>query len=58
MLLHLRNAKIADVLHAGLHEELTRVIDTAALVCDHLQHDFLDPSEPQAPPLGQSQSQS
>jgi len=64
MLAHLRNAKIAEVLHSGLHEELTRVVDTAALVCDHLQRDFLNPSSapeagaPEAPPPGQSQSQS
>lgn len=59
---HLRLAKIADVLHAGLHEELTRVVETVALVGDHLQHDFLDPTatpepEPEAPAAVQTQSQ-
>jgi uncharacterized alpha-E superfamily protein len=49
MLKHLREAKMTDVLHAGLHEELTRVVDTVALVCNELQRDFLDPtSEPEA----------
>jgi hypothetical protein len=50
------------VLHSGLHEELTRVVDTVALVCDELQRDFLDPTaapEPATPsPQSQSQSQS
>ena len=51
MIAHLRQAKITDVLHAGLHEELTRVVDTGALVCDHLRRDFLDPTAaPEADP--------
>ena len=57
---HLRQAKITDVLHAGLHEELTRVVDTGAQVCDHLRRDFLDPTaapEPEAPASLQTQSQ-
>jgi uncharacterized alpha-E superfamily protein len=45
MLEHLRGAKISSVLHAGLHEELTRVVDTVSLVGDHLHRDFLDPTE-------------
>jgi hypothetical protein len=62
MIAHLREAKISDVLHAGLHEELTRVVETGALVCSHLQHDFLNPvdapePEPDAPPPAQRQSQ-
>ena len=62
MLAHLRQARITDVLHAGLHEELTRVVETGALVCDHLQRDFLDPTaapelESGAPASVQTQSQ-
>jgi uncharacterized alpha-E superfamily protein len=63
MLKHLREAKMTDVLHAGLHEELTKVVDTVALVCNQLQRDFLDPTaepeaaEPEALPQ-QSQAQS
>jgi uncharacterized alpha-E superfamily protein len=41
---HVRESKISSVLHAGLHEELTRVVDTVALVCAQLQRDFLDPT--------------
>ena len=59
MLKHLREAKMTDVLHAGLHEELTKVVDTVALVCDQLQRDFLDPTaEPEAPAPAQPQPQS
>ncbi|MEO8183104.1 MAG: alpha-E domain-containing protein [Deltaproteobacteria bacterium] len=59
ILKHLREAKITDVLHSGLHEELTRVVDTVALVCDHLQRDFLDPTaEPEPPAAQAAQSQS
>jgi uncharacterized alpha-E superfamily protein len=51
MLTHLREAKMTDVLHSGLHQELTRVVDTVALVCDQLQRDFLDPtSTPESTP--------
>jgi len=60
MIAHLRQAKITDVLHAGLHEELTRVIETGALVCDHLQRDFLNPvdaPEPEPEALSQLQRQ-
>jgi len=62
MIMHLRQAKITDVLHAGLHEELTRVVETGALVCDHLQRDFLNPVdapelESPAPASLQKQSQ-
>jgi uncharacterized alpha-E superfamily protein len=58
MIAHLRQTKITDVLHAGLHEELTRVVETGALVCGHLQRDFLDPVvEPEAPAQTQRQSQ-
>jgi hypothetical protein len=49
---------MTDVLHSGLHEELTRVVDTVALVCTQLQRDFLDPtSEPEPPEPEQSQAQ-
>jgi uncharacterized alpha-E superfamily protein len=61
---HLRDAKSANVLQSGLHEELTRVVDTVALVCERLQRDFLNPTEPEpaaaspAPDQTQSQLQS
>jgi uncharacterized alpha-E superfamily protein len=59
MLKHLREAKMPDVVHSGLHEELTRVVDTVALVCDQLQRDFLDPTAgPEAPAAQPAQSQS
>jgi uncharacterized alpha-E superfamily protein len=58
LLTHLRDAKITSVLQSGLHEELTRVVDTTALVCSQLQRDFLDPtSEPEVQAPAQSQSQ-
>jgi uncharacterized alpha-E superfamily protein len=41
---HVRQTKITSVLHSGLHEELTRVVDTVARVCEQLQRDFLDPT--------------
>jgi hypothetical protein len=50
------------VLHGGLHEELTRVVDTVASVCEKLQQDFLDPTvDPTVAPVEpapQSQRQS
>ncbi|MEY4549852.1 MAG: hypothetical protein RL685_6047 [Pseudomonadota bacterium] len=63
---HVRESKINSVLHGGLHEELTRVVDTVASVCEKLQQDFLDPTvdptvEPTVAPVEpapQSQRQS
>ncbi len=47
---HVRESRISSVLQAGLHEELTRVVDTVARICQQLQHDFLDPTvDPVAP---------
>lgn len=33
-----------DILEAGLHEELTRMIDTIAGICDQIHADYFDPS--------------
>jgi uncharacterized alpha-E superfamily protein len=72
MVERLRATNIGSVIQSGLHEELTRVVETAASVCEQLHHDFFDPTkgpvvEPEPlvdshvvtqRPVGQSQSQS
>jgi hypothetical protein len=40
----LTSADIASVIQSGIHDELTRVVNTAASVCDQLNHDFFDPT--------------
>lgn len=44
MLERLRSADISSVIAAGLHAELTRVVDAVALICDQLNADFFDPA--------------
>jgi uncharacterized alpha-E superfamily protein len=39
-----RSLNISSVLQSGLHQELTRVVDTVASVCVQLNRDFFDPS--------------
>ncbi len=48
LLASLRGRTIDEVLEAGLHEELTRVIDATAAACLAVQADFFDPPVPQA----------
>ncbi len=40
---HLRSADIVNVIKSGLHEELTRVVETVASVCEQLNREFFDP---------------
>lgn len=49
MVSRLRAADIATVIKSGLHEELTRVVNTAAAVCNQLHDDFFDPTTEPAP---------
>ncbi len=44
MVERLRSADIVSVIQSGLHEELTRVVETAATVCDELNREFFDPT--------------
>lgn len=40
----LRGRRIARILKRGLHEELTRIIDTLTQICDQLRVEYLDPT--------------
>jgi uncharacterized alpha-E superfamily protein len=49
MIERLRSANISSVIQAGLHDELTRVVEAATSVCELLHHDFFDPATELAP---------
>jgi uncharacterized alpha-E superfamily protein len=51
MVSRLRSSDIGTVIKSGLHEELTRVVNTAAAVCNQLHDDFFDPTTEPAPEL-------
>ncbi len=39
----------ADIVHEGLHGELTRIIDTITDICNEIHGDYFDPSFPELP---------
>jgi uncharacterized alpha-E superfamily protein len=45
----LRGRSINDILEAGLHDELTRIIDRTSEVCEAVHADYFDPRVPLAP---------
>lgn len=48
----LRVQSIEQILAAGLHEELTRVIDTSAQICDAVNADYFNPTLAPPPSAG------
>ncbi len=40
----LQEKSMADIVQRGIHEELTRIIDSVAEVCQAIHHDYFDPS--------------